>query len=262
MKTLSLLACALLLCSPALAQGRRTSEPAREWDISLGVAGAWRPTFEGSDRSRFRPLPLVTFKWRDTITFGEGGLSAAWHNRHLRIGGGLTFDPGRKDHSTGGIFESGDDRLRGLGTINAALGLRGFAEYRLGPLAVELSGTKFTGGRNSGILANVGLSLALPLTPKLILIPNVRASWADGTYTQTYFGVTAPQAAASIFPAFSAGAGLKDVRGGATLIYSLNRHWFVGGNASVVRLMNSAARSPISIKDTNVTAMTMIGYRF
>ncbi len=253
-------ACALLACSPALAQ--RASGPPRDWDISIGAAGMLRPTFEGSDRSRFRPLPLVTVKWRDTISFGEGGLSAAWHNKHLRIGGGLTFDPGRKDHSTGGIFDSGDDRLRGLGTIDAALGLRAFAEYRLGPLGVELSGTKFTGAQNSGILANLGLSLALPLTPKLILIPNVRASWANGNYTQAYFGVTAPQALASAFPVFSAGAGVKDVRGGATLIYNLNRHWFVGGNASVVRLMGPAARSPISLDDTNVTAMTMIGYRF
>jgi outer membrane protein len=252
--------CALLACSPALAQ--RAGEPPREWDVTLGVAGGLTPTFEGSDRTRFRPLPLIAFKWRDTISFGEGGLSAAWHNKHLRIGGGLTFDPGRKDHSTGGIFETGDDRLRGLGTINAALGLRGFAEYRAGPLSVELSGTKFTGPQNSGILANLGLSMALPLSKKLIFIPNVRATWADGNYTQAYFGVTAPQAAASIFPAFSAGAGVKDVRGGASLIYRLNNHWFVSGNASVVRLMGPAARSPISIKDTSVTAMTMIGYRF
>ena len=262
MKRFFILACALLICGPALAQGRPGGEPPREWDVSLGAAGLWRPTFEGSDRSRFRPLPLVTVKWRDTISFGEGGLSAQWHGRHLRVGGGLTFDPGRKDHSTGGIFDSGDDRLKGLGTINFALGVRGFAEYRMGPLAVELSGTKFTGGRNSGILANLGLSLALPLAPKLVLIPNIRATWADRTTMQTYFGVSAPQAAASVFPVFNAGAGLKDVRGGATLIYSLNRHWYVGGNASVSRLMNAAARSPISLKDTNVTAMTMVGYRF
>ncbi|MDB5739768.1 MAG: hypothetical protein JWP16_808 [Alphaproteobacteria bacterium] len=256
----TILACAFLACGPALAQ--RAGEPVRDWDITLGVAGAVHPTFEGSDRYRFSPLPLVTFKWRDTISFGEGGLSAAWHNKHLRIGGGLTFDPGRKDHSTGGIFESGDDRLKGLGTINAALGFRGFAEYRRGPLSVELSGTKFTGSQNSGILANLGLSLTLPLTQKLIFIPNVRATWADGTYTQTYFGVTAPQAAASIFPAFSAGAGIKDVRGGASLIYRLNRHWFVGASAGVVRLMGPAALSPISLDDTSVTGMTMIGYRF
>jgi outer membrane protein len=254
------LAAALLASGPALAQVR--GGPPREWDITLGVAGAVRPTFEGSDRYRVRPLPLATVSWRDTISLGEGGLSANWHNRHLRIGGGLTFDPGRKDHSTGGIFESGDDRLKGLGTINAALGLRAFAEYRKGPLSVELSGIKFTGGQNSGIMANLGLSLSVPLTRRLILIPNVRASWADGTYTQTYFGVTPVQAAASIFPAFSAGAGVKDVRGGVTLLYRLNDHWFIGANGSVVHLMGPAARSPISLADTSVTAMTMAGYRF
>ena len=116
--------CAALASSPALAQ---RAAP-RDWDITLGVAGAMSPTFEGSDKYRFHPLPLVTVKWRDTISLGEGGLSAHWRSRHLRIGGGLTFDGGRKDHSTGGIFESGDDRLKGLGTIKASLGVRGFAE--------------------------------------------------------------------------------------------------------------------------------------
>ena len=262
MKILSALLCALLVATPVFAQGRRASDTPSDWDISLGLAGAMTPTFEGSDRNRFRPLPLVTINWRDTILLGEGGLSAQWHSRHLRIGGGLTFDGGRKDHSTGGIFESGDDRLKGLGTINASLGVRGFAEYRAGPLALELSGTKFVSGQNSGILANLGLSLALPLSPKLIFIPNVRATWADGNYTQTYFGVTAAQAAASIFPAFSAGAGIKDVRGGASLIYRVNRHWFVGANGAVVHLMDSAARSPISLRDTSATAMVLAGYRF
>ncbi len=259
MKILPLLMGALLAASPALAQ---RSEPPREWDITLGVAGAMSPTFEGSDKYRFHPLPLVTVKWRDTISLGEGGLSAYWHNKHLRVGGGLTFDGGRKDHSTGGIFESGDDRLKGLGTIKASLGLRGFAEYRLGPLAVELSGTKFTSGQNSGILANLGASLALPLGKSLFFIPNVRATWADGNYTQTFFGVTPTQAAASIFPAFSAGAGVKDVRGGASLIWRLNQHWFVGATGGVTHLMGPAARSPISLRDTSATAMTMVGYRF
>ena len=258
MKILPILICVLLASSPALAQ----RAPPRDWDITLGVAGAMSPTFEGSDRYRFRPLPLVTVKWRDTISLGEGGLSANWHNKHLRIGGGLTFDGGRKDHSTGGIFNSGDDRLKGLGTIKAALGVRGFAEYRAGPLSIELSGTKFTSSQNSGVLANLGASLALPLGKNLILIPNVRATWADGNYTQTFFGVTPTQSAASIFPAFSAGAGIKDVRGGASLIYRLNQHWFVGATGGVVHLMGPAARSPISLRDTSATAMTMVGYRF
>jgi outer membrane protein len=259
--TLLLMFSALLLApAAALAQPSRARAPV--WDVTLGVAGALRPTFEGSDRYIATPLPLVAVKWRDMVSFGEGGLNAYWHRRNFRIGAGLTFDPGRKDHGTGGIFDSGDDRLAGLGKIDASLGLRAFAEYRLGPLAFEVSGIKFTGGQNSGLLANLDLSMPLPLGKKLIVMPHARATWADGTYNQTYFGVTPAQAAASIFPAFTAHSGVKDVRGGVNLIWRFNRHWFASTDVSVVRLMADAALSPISISDTNAMAMTMLGYRF
>jgi outer membrane scaffolding protein for murein synthesis (MipA/OmpV family) len=246
---------------PAMAAPMRPDAP-RDWDVTLGVGGSLRPTFEGSDRSSFHPIPVLSVRWRDIITLGEGGLNAAWHHGRLRIGGGLTFDPGRKDHSSGGIFESGDDRLRGLGTVNAALGFRGFADYRLGPANFQVSATKFTGSQNDGVLVDFGVSAPLPLSRKLILMPHLRASWADGRYTQTYFGVTPVQSAASIFPVFAAGSGFKDVRGGATLIWRLNTHWFVTTDVSAIQLVGAAKRSPISISDTNVTLLSAIGYHF
>jgi len=261
MKRLS--ACAVLfacLSPPALAAPPR--EAPKEWDVTLGAGVSLRPTFEGSDRSVVRPLPVFTARWRDTISFGEGGVSASWHRKRFRIGAGLTFDPGRQDHSSGGIFESGDDRLKGLGTVNASLGLRGFASWRLGPVNFEVSATKYTGGQNEGVLASLGASMQLPLTKKLILMPHVRASWADGKTMQTYFGVTAAQSAASIFPQFNAASGVRDVRGGVNIIYQLSPHWFMAADTSVTRLMGDAARSPISISDTNVMATGMIGYRF
>jgi outer membrane protein len=248
---------AALLCAPAQAQRRR--EPPREWDVTLGAAVASRPSFEGSDRSIVRPLPFVTVRWRDTISLGEGGLSVTAHRKNFRFGGGLTVDPGRKDHASGGIFESGDDRLKGLGTIRASPGFRAFASTRLSLFNFEVSAVKFL---NHGVTANLGLSAPLPLGKKLILMPHVRATWADGQYMQTYFGVTPAQAGASIFPRFNAGSGFKDVRAGANLIWRINNHWFAGTDVGVTRLLGDAALSPISLRDTNVTAMAMAGYRF
>jgi outer membrane protein len=265
MKHLPIIACAALLAwpsLPALAAPLRDAPKEKEWDVTLGAGVSLRPTFEGSDRSTVHPLPVFSVKWRDTITLGEGGLSAQWHHKRFRIGAGLTFDPGRKDHSSGGIFESGDDRLKGLGTVNAALGIRGFASYRLGPVNFEVSATKYTGSQNDGVLASLGATMPLPLTKRLIIMPHVRASWASGDTMQTYFGVTAAQSAASIFPRFTAGSGLRDVRGGVNIIYQLSPHWFMAADTSVTRLLGDAAKSPISIDDTNVMVTGMVGYRF
>ena len=250
-------AAAALLCAPAHAQRRR--EAPKEWDITLGAAVASRPSFEGSDRSIVRALPFVAVRWRDTISLGEGGLSVTGHLKNFRFGGGLTVDGGRKDHSTGGIFESGDDRLKGLGTIKASPGFRVFASTRLSLFNFEVSAVK---SLNHGMTGTLGLSSALPLGKKLFLMPHVRATWADDKTMQTYFGVTPAQAAASAFPRFNAGSGFKDVRAGANLIYQVNKHWFIGTDVGVTRLLGDAALSPISIRDTNVTVMGMAGYRF
>ena len=264
MKFAPIVACAILFssCLPFAALAAPKQEAPKDWEVTLGVGAAMRPTFEGSDHYTVRPLPVLSITWRDTISLGEGGLSAYWRRKRFRIGAGLTFDAGRKDHSSGGIFESGDDRLKGLGTINAALGVRGFASYRLGLVNFDVSATKFTGRQNDGIVASLGASAPLPFTKRLIVMPHVQASWANANTMQTYFGVTAAQASASIFPRFNAGSGFRNVRGGVNIIYRLSPRWFVAGDASVTRLMGDAARSPISISDTNVMVTTMIGYRF
>lgn len=265
-KKLLLAAAALLLALPATAQPFRgpgaMKGPTRTWDVSLGAGASWRPTFEGSDRSRFRPLPVITVNWRDTITFGEGGLSAQLRRGRLRMGGGLTFDGGRKDHDTGGIFGGGDDRLRGMGDIDFALGLRGFAAWRLGFIELNASAIKYLGEQNDGILASLGASAPLPLGRKLLFIPGVRASWADDKYMQTFFGVTPLQASRSIFPAFNARSGLQEVRGSANLIYRFNDHWYGAVNTNVTQLLGDAAHSPISIVNTNASVTTLLGYRF
>ena len=117
-------------------------------------------------------------------------------------------------------------------------------------------------GYEDGVLASFGVSAPLPLTKRLILMPHIRASWASTDTMQTYFGVTPVQAAASMFPAFNAGSGLRDVRGGVNLIYRLNPHWFLAGDTSVTQLLGDAAKSPISISNTNVMVTTMVGYHF
>jgi outer membrane scaffolding protein for murein synthesis (MipA/OmpV family) len=248
--------------SPALAQRGRPAPQEGPWDVALGVGAIMRPTFEGSDRTRYRPVPLISIKWRDTISFGEGGLNAYWHHRNFRIGGGLTYNFGREDGDSGRLFGNGDNRLAGLGKIDKALGLRVFASQRLAFINFDVAATKFTGANNKGTEMNFGASVPLPLGGKFMVSPHVRATWANDAYMQTYFGVTPLQASRSIFPAFNAGAGVKDVQGGVNLVYRMNRHWFLLGDVSVTRLMGDAARSPISISDTSIGAMTMIGYRF
>jgi MipA family protein len=263
----------LALISPALAQGifyTPDQQPAAwdvnrrpaVWDINLAAGAAMLPTFNGSDRYRVTPIPLVMIRWRDTVSLGAEGLSLYWHDDNLRIGGGVSYDGGRPDHASGGILSSGDDRLRGLGDVDASVGLRGFASYRLGSVYLDAAAIKYLGSQNDGIMVNFGASAPLALTKHFIVRPHIGASWADDNYMQSFFGISAIQASRSAFPQFNAGAGLEDVNGGLTLVYLFNNHWFLGADATATQYLGQTARSPITIANTNATVAAVIGYHF
>jgi len=238
-----------------------TQKPA-EWDINLAAGAAMQPTFHGSDQYRATPVPLVIIRWRDTVALGAEGLSLYWHNGNFRIGGGVNYEGGRLDHETSGFLSSGDNRLKGLGNVDASVGLRGFVSYKLGPVYLDASATRYLGSQNKGTLVNASASAPLALTKRLIIRPHVGTTWADDNYMQTFFGVSPLQASRSVFPAFSTGSDLEDINGGLTTIYILNEHWFLGVDATATQFLGHAARSPITITNTNATMAAVIGYHF
>jgi outer membrane scaffolding protein for murein synthesis (MipA/OmpV family) len=79
---------------------------------------------------------------------------------------------------------------------------------------------------------------------------------------QTFFGVTAQQSAASQFRTYNAGGGVRDVSAGVNIIYNINRHWFADVNLNGTRFLNGAAKSPVSVSDTNGSVITAVGYHF
>jgi outer membrane scaffolding protein for murein synthesis (MipA/OmpV family) len=234
----------------------------KDWDVTVGAGASVRPTFEGSNRSMVSPLPYLDVTYDDMISLGIKGLNAYWHQDDIRVGGGVTFDGGRKDSKGNGIFNEGDDRLKGLGNIDSSVGFRGFASYDLGLFNVGASVTKFTGSQNDGVLVDFGAELPYKVTDKLMVITHIGATWADDSYMKTFFGVTPAQAAHSRFRKFSAGSGLKDVGAGVNARYNFDKHWFAGAIADVKELTGDASKSPISYSDTNESFLVFVGYHF
>lgn len=254
----------LLVPAAALAQeGSGDASAAKgDWDVSLGAGAAFVPTFEGSNRYHVVPVPLVSITYKDMISLNANGLNAYWRTGDLRIGAGLTYNGGRSDSEDDGLFSNGDDRLRGMGDIDSAIGLKAFASYRLWMLDLSAAVTKYTGDDNDGVVVDLGLALPYKWTDKLTLTPHAGATWANKDYMQTFFGVTSTQAANSGFARYDADAGFKDIRVGVDANYRFDEHWFLSMRADVKRLIGDAADSPISFSNTGVAVATMIGYRF
>ncbi len=252
--------------SPGNPQGFENSARQKEWDVKVGLGMRVGPRYEGGGEYTLSPVPYFNIAWRDIVNLGLGGLNLnLLRGRDYKFGAGITYNPGRdeKGSSFFGTSLSGtDERLRGLGDIDPALGFRAFGAYMLGPLALNASITKYIGDQNDGVLVNFGVSLPWHPMNKLTLTPNIVATWADDKYMQTFFGVTQFQSSRSGLAAFNAESGIKDVTLGLNATYLVDRHWFVSSDAGVKQLEGDADRSPITESGTSATFGTVVGYHF
>lgn len=237
-----------------------TSRTGKDWAITIGVGGVLNPNYEGSDTYSVTPLPLVNVVWRDTIAFDNTGLSAYWRFDGFQVGGGMTFDLGRAQNS--GLFGQNNWRLYGLGDIPGALGVRGFANYKLGPIVLGSTLTKFLAQGNSGLLVEATIGVPWRISDRFTVMGKAFATWADTTYMQTYFGITDTQSINSGYPVYNAAAGIKDVGAEIMASYRFATNWTFTVNAQVSHLVGYAANSPISVSDTAFSLITTLGYRF
>jgi outer membrane scaffolding protein for murein synthesis (MipA/OmpV family) len=255
---------AIFAVAPAAAQPLNdpfaSGRTGSDWQVTLGVGGALRPSYEGSDTYVVTPLPYLNVVWRDMVTLDPFGLSAYWRFNGLQVGGGLTYNLGR--NQGGGLFEPGNWRLYGLGDIPAALGVRGFVNYKLGPVLLGATLTKFLAEGNNGLLIDTSIAVPWRIDDRFMVMGRVFATWADSNYMQTYFGINALQSINSGYAAYNAGAGIKNFGLELRANYQFSRNWTFSTSGRVSQLGGSAIDSPISVSDTAVTVISTIGHRF
>jgi outer membrane scaffolding protein for murein synthesis (MipA/OmpV family) len=103
--------------------------------------------------------------------------------------------------------------------------------------------------RDSGLDITLRGTVHRPLdfiNPGFIVSLSADAAFGDGKYMDTYFGVTGPDALASGFPAFRAGAGLRKAGVSVSVDQFLSPKWSVGLRMNYERLFGDAASSPVT----------------
>ena len=226
--------------------------PATPWEGALGANLSFRPEYPGSDKRITKISPALFLRYgRFTITNASGfvtrraddvvrglGLDMLQTDR-LRVNLALRFDAGRSEGTS--------DALKGLGDIKPTVrarmtgGWRGDGGLRLG---ATWSVDAF--GRGGGNFGDVSAGRDTRLGPTTTAGVGVALSLAGDRYMQTYYGVNEAQAARSGYPAYTPGAGLRDVTLSANMRTDLGADWLMLGGASVSRLLGPAANSPLT----------------
>lgn len=221
--------------------------------VILGGGVIFAPEYEGSDKFKLTPVPLISFSFNESIIVDPRGLEFTVFSRD-----NLSFR--LSAHYDGGRDEDDSDDLEGMGDIDGGILLGGTMAYQLG--MVELYGTlEQTIGEGDGLQAVAG-AVVTQRRGAFLLSAGASATWANGEYMNTYFGVTPAQSERSGLARHDAGAGLKRVDAEVFATYLMTEHWALRSQLGLGYLVGDAGDSPIVQDRLQPNAMMILAYRF
>ena len=231
-------------------------------DALIGPGLRARPAYDGSDSRRLELVPVVRYfgqPWFARSTQGvlEGGARMALAPG-LHVGAQLAYEAGRK------TSESDFLRNRGVSDISPGASIGAHAEWdeKIGPMPIAmLARARQHAKSDRGAQVDLRLSAGVFGSGRFAAGVFAQATWANAKSTDTFYGVTPLQSAATGLPAFAAGSGW--LFGSLGLLWSvdLTRDWIVVGSMEARRLRGDAARSPLAERSTNHYLSVGLAYR-
>ena len=242
--------------SAASAAQAAETQAASDWKISVGPGLYVFPKYPGSSQLQVLPFPVQDISWKDRV-FSQGpdvlGVNALL-GENYHVGASLSFDFQSRSASH-------DARLRGLPDVHYGPKLRLFADYTWWAFTGSAAVYQDIAGTGQGLTAMADLFVSAPLG-NLLLSVGPGVTWANATYTRTFFGVNAQESAASGLPQYATGSGVRDVHFNVNATYKFNSHWSANAAAVIGRLEKSAAGSPITQRRLDLNGMASVLYRF
>ena len=249
---------------------RQSSEEGQS-GATLGVGVGVGPLYAGSRAYDIAPIPYAQGVWQsqDWGVFSAGNSGLGWTpyaNDNLQATLLLGYDGGRDetfDHSRVRGSQADRDFLRGMGKLKGTTEGGLAVQYQLYGLALSLQAMHDLQNRgHGGTWVDLGLTGDIEIAPSWSATLGVQSRWADADYMNSYFGVSAAQAASSQFQAYRPGAGLQSVGLNGTLSYAISEHWSLIAMAGYSQLVSEAADSPIVQSKHMLSGVVGAAYHF
>lgn len=223
----------------------------------VGAAVLVGTEYPGSDERRTLVLPVLDYQWANGWFAGTtNGIGYNFSDsKDMQYGLRLTADFGRK--------ESRSVALRGMGDVDAQVEFGGFFNHALSPAWTLTSTLRYGAGQDgNGLVADLGAAYATQLAAQWRLGVGAGLSLANTDHMQSYFGVSAAQAAASGYSAYAPGAGVRNGRVNMALTYLASPRVSITAGISVNTLLGDAADSPLVRRKTSVNGLLAAAYAF
>lgn len=215
-----------------------------KWRYTVGLGAVAVPDYEGSDNYEAAPLPVLRVQKGHQYgqLFGLKLTSNLVPHPNFRAGPIVNVRPERDD--------VGNNQVDAMKKVDTAveLGAQIGYDHNLegGVIGVEVEWVHDVADAYDGWLLTPEIHYRRPLGANWKLNVAVSTTWASDDYMDTYFGVSAADAARSGFPTYSASDGFKDVSLNLGLGYAITDNWNLGIVGGWKRLLNDAEDSPVT----------------
>lgn len=257
----SLLSASFLSAGPGLAQDGMSAPddlplPQKQYVVDLGVGALVKPKYEGADKMLAYPLPIISVGRFYLPGFGQVAEGGA-------VKRGVFFFP--SFNFIGERKASDSTRLTGTNKIDWALELGVGAGFRYDWFRAFVELRQGING-HTGQVGQIGADVVFNPMERLQLSFGPRADFASGNYMDTYFGVTAAEAAApgSVLTAYDPSGGFKSLGLVGRASYAVTDTTALHLQAGWDRFIGDAKNSPI-VKAGNENQFTVgvgVTYRF
>jgi outer membrane protein len=236
---------------PAPIAEEPVAEDDMHWQVAAGVG--YRPDYEGSDHYDPHPFGSVALRWNDgrslelrssqssgaAVRLSSQLIPHSW----LKLGPVVQYRLKRADVQSG--------RVDAMDNIDGAVEVGGYLGVGEGPWSVGGTYTYDATGDYGGHLVELAAGWRDRLSDYVDMGLTVASTWAGEDYMETYFGVSADDAADSGLDAYvpddSFEDGFKDV--GARLNVGFGDPswggWKIIATTAYFRLIGEAADSPV-----------------
>ncbi len=259
-----LAAATLGFANPAAAEDGGPAAADADWKVSVGLGTGFKPDYEGSDDYELDVMPDLSVSYRDLVylrhmELGANALTVKGPREgdKLQLGPLVRFRPGRD--------QDDNDALRGLGDVEYSVEAGAFLRYGAGPWSAGLTLVQDIADGHDGALAEASVGYGMPIAAGLKASLRASSTWASDDTMQSFFGISAAQAARSGRAAYEAEAGIKNVGLTLGLEYELMKDVGLGGRIGYTRLLGDAADSPLVEGDGSADQLSVglsLSYRF
>ena len=204
-------------------------------DISVGGGIGIAPDYEGSDYYEAVPVPFADVKFGNGMFVKLLGLNLRANlipSNMWRLGPVYNYRAERDNVDNNRV-----DRMREISDANE-LGIFGGFDYNNWFVSLEFLAD--TGNAHEGFTSKLRGGYNFIINNSWALSIGASTTYADDDYMQTYFGVTAADAARSGLAQYDADSGIKDIGIDLGLNWIITQNWSAKGIAKFTQLVGDA----------------------